>query len=75
MSNLTTYSLYDNLEKGYFSPLICSGMKSQVSRNADSHPAFFAMYNMETTEIVAFYQVLFTGHTSCLVHSLMGVKV
>jgi len=29
----------------------------QVSRNADQHPAFFAVYNMETTEIVAFYQV------------------
>ena len=28
-----------------------------VSRNADQHPAFFAVYNMETTEIVAFYQV------------------
>ncbi|XP_060197458.1 light-mediated development protein DET1 isoform X4 [Lycium barbarum] len=27
-----------------------------VSRNADSHPSFFAVYNMETTEIVAFYQ-------------------
>ncbi|XP_021903407.1 light-mediated development protein DET1 isoform X2 [Carica papaya] len=27
-----------------------------VSRNADHHPAFFAVYNMETTEIVAFYQ-------------------
>uniref|UniRef100_A0A7N2MV30 Light-mediated development protein DET1 n=1 Tax=Quercus lobata TaxID=97700 RepID=A0A7N2MV30_QUELO len=29
---------------------------SKVSRNADQHPAFFAVYNMETTEIVAFYQ-------------------
>ncbi|GAV69101.1 Det1 domain-containing protein [Cephalotus follicularis] len=28
----------------------------QVSRNADNHPSFFAVYNMETTEIVAFYQ-------------------
>ncbi|XP_060197461.1 light-mediated development protein DET1 isoform X7 [Lycium barbarum] len=28
----------------------------KVSRNADSHPSFFAVYNMETTEIVAFYQ-------------------
>lgn len=27
-----------------------------VSRNADSHPAFFAVYNMDTTEIIAFYQ-------------------
>ncbi|PKI56848.1 hypothetical protein CRG98_022806 [Punica granatum] len=27
-----------------------------LSRNADHHPAFFAVYNMETTEIVAFYQ-------------------
>ncbi|XP_030470851.2 light-mediated development protein DET1 isoform X1 [Syzygium oleosum] len=27
-----------------------------VSRNADQHHAFFAVYNMETTEIVAFYQ-------------------
>ncbi|KAL3533160.1 hypothetical protein ACH5RR_006681 [Cinchona calisaya] len=27
-----------------------------VSRNADNQPAFFAVYNMETTEIVAFYQ-------------------
>ncbi|XP_042408418.1 light-mediated development protein DET1-like isoform X3 [Zingiber officinale] len=25
-------------------------------RNSDHHPAFFAVYNMETTEIVAFYQ-------------------
>lgn len=30
---------------------------AQVSRNADSHPSFFAVYNMETTEIIAFYQV------------------
>jgi de-etiolated-1 len=28
-----------------------------VSRNADNHPAFFAVYNMETTEIIAFYQI------------------
>ncbi|XVE49666.1 hypothetical protein DITRI_Ditri01bG0099700 [Diplodiscus trichospermus] len=28
----------------------------KVSRNTDQHPAFFAVYNMETTEIVAFYQ-------------------
>ncbi|XP_068657792.1 light-mediated development protein DET1 isoform X2 [Aristolochia californica] len=27
-----------------------------VSRNADHHPAFFAVYNMETTEMIAFYQ-------------------
>ncbi|GAA0140857.1 ubiquitin-protein ligase [Lithospermum erythrorhizon] len=27
-----------------------------VSRNAENHPAFFAIYNMETTEIVSFYQ-------------------
>ncbi|XP_073033687.1 light-mediated development protein DET1 isoform X2 [Primulina eburnea] len=27
-----------------------------VARNAENHPAFFAVYNMETTEIVAFYQ-------------------
>ncbi|KAK0607886.1 hypothetical protein LWI29_022011 [Acer saccharum] len=27
-----------------------------VSRNADQHPAFFAVYNMETTEVVAYYQ-------------------
>lgn len=27
-----------------------------VSRNADNHPAFLAVYNMETTEIIAFYQ-------------------
>ncbi|KAB1218204.1 Light-mediated development protein DET1 [Morella rubra] len=27
-----------------------------MSRNADQHRAFFAVYNMETTEIVAFYQ-------------------
>ncbi|KAG6732984.1 hypothetical protein I3842_01G204400 [Carya illinoinensis] len=27
-----------------------------VSRNADQHPAFFAVYNMETTDIIAFYQ-------------------
>ncbi|KAJ6383227.1 hypothetical protein OIU76_000013 [Salix suchowensis] len=28
----------------------------QVSRSADHHASFFAVYNMETTEIVAFYQ-------------------
>ncbi|KAI3715251.1 hypothetical protein L6452_22224 [Arctium lappa] len=28
-----------------------------VSRNADNHPAFFAVYNMESTEIIAFYQI------------------
>ncbi|KAL4631726.1 hypothetical protein ACB092_04G000500 [Castanea dentata] len=28
----------------------------QGARNADHFPAFFAVYNMETTEIVAFYQ-------------------
>ncbi|XP_019444611.1 PREDICTED: light-mediated development protein DET1 isoform X1 [Lupinus angustifolius] len=28
----------------------------QVSRNADHHPAFVAVYNMDTTEIVSFYQ-------------------
>ncbi|XP_058105205.1 light-mediated development protein DET1 isoform X5 [Magnolia sinica] len=27
-----------------------------VSRNTDQLPAFFAVYNMETTEIIAFYQ-------------------
>ncbi|KAF2315861.1 hypothetical protein GH714_040550 [Hevea brasiliensis] len=27
-----------------------------VSRSADHHPSFFAVYNMDTTEIVAFYQ-------------------
>lgn len=27
-----------------------------VSRNADHHPAFFAVYNMELAEFVAFYQ-------------------
>lgn len=27
-----------------------------VSRTMDHHPAFFAVYNMETTDIVAFYQ-------------------
>ncbi|CAN8246662.1 unnamed protein product [Cochlearia groenlandica] len=27
-----------------------------VSRNTEYHPAFFAVYNMETTDIVAFYQ-------------------
>ncbi|XP_057972150.1 light-mediated development protein DET1 isoform X2 [Malania oleifera] len=27
-----------------------------VSRNADHYPAFFAVYNMETTEIIAFYK-------------------
>ncbi|XP_010246313.1 PREDICTED: light-mediated development protein DET1 isoform X2 [Nelumbo nucifera] len=27
-----------------------------VSRNTDHHPAFFAVYNMETTEVIAFYQ-------------------
>uniref|UniRef100_A0A7C9FIW4 Light-mediated development protein DET1 n=1 Tax=Opuntia streptacantha TaxID=393608 RepID=A0A7C9FIW4_OPUST len=27
-----------------------------VSRNADHHPAFFAVYNMEIAEFVAFYQ-------------------
>ncbi|RVW85157.1 Light-mediated development protein DET1 [Vitis vinifera] len=28
----------------------------KVSRNADQYPAFFAVYNMETTEIISFYQ-------------------
>uniref|UniRef100_A0A2P2L2W7 Light-mediated development protein DET1 isoform X4 n=1 Tax=Rhizophora mucronata TaxID=61149 RepID=A0A2P2L2W7_RHIMU len=28
----------------------------QGSRSPDHHPSFFAVYNMETTEIVAFYQ-------------------
>jgi de-etiolated-1 len=32
-------------------------LKPQVSRNADHHPAFVAVYNMATTEIVSFYQV------------------
>ncbi|KAI8571153.1 hypothetical protein RHMOL_Rhmol01G0096400 [Rhododendron molle] len=27
-----------------------------MSRSADHHPAFFAVYNMETTEVIAFYQ-------------------
>lgn len=27
-----------------------------VARNTENHPAFFAVYNMETTEIVAFFQ-------------------
>ncbi|KAI4312304.1 hypothetical protein MLD38_037127 [Melastoma candidum] len=27
----------------------------QLSRNIDHHPAFFAVYNMETTEMVSFY--------------------
>ncbi|BAU00680.1 hypothetical protein VIGAN_10229400 [Vigna angularis var. angularis] len=27
-----------------------------VSRNADHHPAFVAVYNMDTTEIISFYQ-------------------
>ncbi|CAI9760973.1 unnamed protein product [Fraxinus pennsylvanica] len=27
-----------------------------VARNADNHPAFFAVYNMETAEIISFYQ-------------------
>ncbi|XP_077233309.1 light-mediated development protein 1 / deetiolated1 (DET1) isoform X2 [Tasmannia lanceolata] len=27
-----------------------------ISRNTDHHPAFFAVYNMETAEIIAFYQ-------------------
>lgn len=42
--------------------LIFHVLKPQVSRNADHHPAFVAVYNMDTTEIVSFYQVnlLFT---------------
>lgn len=28
-----------------------------MGRNSDNHPAFFAVYNMETTEIISFYQV------------------
>ncbi|XP_020549469.1 light-mediated development protein DET1 isoform X2 [Sesamum indicum] len=28
----------------------------KVARNTDNHPAFFAVYNMETTEIISFYQ-------------------
>ncbi|XP_059634555.1 light-mediated development protein DET1 isoform X2 [Cornus florida] len=27
-----------------------------ITRSADNHPAFFAVYNMETTEVIAFYQ-------------------
>ncbi|EPS59849.1 deetiolated 1-like protein, partial [Genlisea aurea] len=27
-----------------------------VARNTENHPAFFAVYNMETTEIISFYQ-------------------
>uniref|UniRef100_A0A5B7A0W9 Putative light-mediated development protein DET1 isoform X2 n=1 Tax=Davidia involucrata TaxID=16924 RepID=A0A5B7A0W9_DAVIN len=27
-----------------------------ISRNADHHSAFFAVYNMETTEVIAFYR-------------------
>ncbi|KAL6519245.1 acid phosphatase det1 [Orobanche gracilis] len=27
-----------------------------VARNTDNHPAFFAVYNMETTEIISFHQ-------------------
>ncbi|XP_042040447.1 light-mediated development protein DET1-like [Salvia splendens] len=27
-----------------------------MARNTDNHPAFFAVYNMETTEIISFYQ-------------------
>jgi len=37
--------------------LIFHAFKPQVSRNADHHPAFVAVYNMDTTEIVSFYQV------------------
>lgn len=37
--------------------LIFCVLKPQVSRNADHHPAFVAVYNMDTTEIVSFYQV------------------
>ncbi|GAB4833075.1 acid phosphatase det1 [Ancistrocladus abbreviatus] len=31
-------------------------MDGGVSRNTDQHPAFFAVYNMEAAEFVAFYQ-------------------
>ncbi|XP_042488753.1 light-mediated development protein DET1 isoform X2 [Macadamia integrifolia] len=31
-------------------------VEGAVSRSTDQHPAFFAVYNMETTEIIAFYQ-------------------
>ncbi|KAL5556179.1 hypothetical protein UlMin_038415 [Ulmus minor] len=31
-------------------------VEAAVSRSVDHHPAFFGVYNMETTEIVAFYQ-------------------
>lgn len=41
--------------------------KFQASRNTDQLPAFFAVYNMETTEIVAFYQVLFHYCFVCFV--------
>lgn len=37
--------------------LIFHAFKPQVARNADHHPAFVAVYNMDTTEIVSFYQV------------------
>ncbi|KAM7280665.1 hypothetical protein ACFE04_007799 [Oxalis oulophora] len=36
--------------------LLLTILELQVSRNADHHPSFFAIYNMETTEIITFYQ-------------------
>lgn len=55
--------------------LIFHVLKPQVSRNADHHPAFVAVYNMDTTEIVSFYQVnlffipyfIFLGFLCCIV--------
>lgn len=50
-----TYQQYGSKDLSQNIYLLCI----QVSRSADQHPAFFAVYNMETTEFVAFYQVSF----------------
>lgn len=42
----------------------------QVSRSADHHPSFFAVYNMDTTEIVAFYQVFACASVLCFTSSV-----
>lgn len=56
------WSLSKNKQCAIYWKLLISGgcprLQLQVSRNADQHPAFFAVYNMETTDIIAFYQVI-----------------
>ena len=49
--------------------------KLQVSRNADQYPAFFAVYNMETSEIISFYQVPILAHILVVYCSLPELEL